>query len=252
MKIPRASKGVFMRADVFLVENGFAKSRSEAQVAIREGLVRVNGAVVGKPSQAVPASAAIEYEKPHPFVSRGGVKLTAALDHFGLSPQGRVCLDLGASTGGFTQVLLQRSAARVYAMDVGHGQMEPELGQDPRLVLRDGINARDLTPVDLPEAITAITADLSFISLKLALPPALSLASEGAWAVLLVKPQFEVGRGAVGKGGIVRDKAVREAAVAGIAEFIAAQAGWRVPGYIESPLEGGDGNIEYLLAASKT
>lgn len=241
-----------MRADIFLVENGYAKSRSEAQAAIREGLVRMDGAIVGKPSQSVLASAAIEYEKPHPFVSRGGVKLAAGLDHFGLSPEGRVCLDLGASTGGFTQVLLQRGAARVYAMDVGHGQMEAGLAQDPRIAVRDGVNARDLTPADLPEAITAITADLSFISLKLALPPALSLASKGAWAVLLVKPQFEVGRGAVGKGGIVRDKAAREAAATGIAEFIAAQAGWRTLGYIESPLEGGAGNIEYLLAALKT
>ncbi|MES2254944.1 MAG: TlyA family RNA methyltransferase [Pseudomonadota bacterium] len=241
-----------MRADVFLVENGYAKSRSEAQAAIREGLVRMDGAIVGKPSQTVPASAAIEYEKPHPYVSRGGVKLAAGLDHFGLSPEGRVCLDLGASTGGFTQVLLQRGAARVYAMDVGHGQMEAELAQDPRIVVRDGINARDLTPADLPEAINAITADLSFISLKLALPPALSLASKGAWAVLLVKPQFEVGRDAVGKGGIVRDKAAREATVSGIAEFIAAQIGWRTLGHIESPIQGGDGNIEYLLAALKT
>ena len=118
--------------------------------------------------------------------------------------------------------------------------------------IASGISARDLTPADMPEAITAITADLSFISLKLALPPALSLVSKGAWAVLLVKPQFEVGRGAVGKGGIVRDKAARETALAGIAEFIAAQSGWRALGHIESPLEGGDGNIEYLLAALKT
>jgi 23S rRNA (cytidine1920-2'-O)/16S rRNA (cytidine1409-2'-O)-methyltransferase len=241
-----------MRADVFLVENGYAKSRSEAQAAIREGLVRVDGAVVDKPSQTVQASAAIEYEKPHPFVSRGGVKLTAALNHFGLSPEARVCLDLGASTGGFTQVLLQRGATRVYAMDVGHGQMEAGLAQDPRIIVRDGINARDLAPADLPEPITAITADLSFISLKLALPPALSLVSKGAWAALLVKPQFEVGRGAVGKGGIVRDKVARETVMTGIAEFIAAQAGWRALGHIESPIEGGDGNIEYLLAALKT
>lgn len=240
-----------MRADVFLVENGYAKSRSEAQAAIREGLVRVDGAIVGKPSQTLSAHAAIEYAKPHPFVSRGGVKLTAVLDHFGLSSEGRVCLDLGASTGGFTQVLLQRGASRVYAMDVGHGQMDAGLARDPRTVVRDGVNARDLTRADLPEAITAITADLSFISLKLALPPALSLASKGAWAALLVKPQFEVGRGAIGKGGIVRDKAAREAVPADIAGFIATQSGWRVLGHIESPITGGDGNVEYLLAAVK-
>lgn len=240
-----------MRADVFLVENGFARSRSEAQDAIRSGLVRIDGTLVGKPSQTVPAGAAIEYRKPHPFVSRGGVKLAAALDHFGLSPAGRVCLDLGASTGGFTEVLLQRGASRIYAADVGHGQMEAVLARDPRIVIRDGVNVRDLSGKDFPDEITAVTADLSFISLKLALPPALSLASPGAWAVLLVKPQFEVGRGAVGKGGIVRDPAARQAALAGITDFIVTQTGWRVLGSMESPIAGGDGNVEYLLAATK-
>lgn len=240
-----------MRADVFLVERGFAKSRSEAQAAIREGLVRADGAVIGKPSQAVPADAAIEYRRPHPFVSRGGVKLSAALDHFGLSPDERTCLDLGASTGGFTQVLLQRGAARVYAVDVGHGQMDAELARDPRIVIRDGVNARELDTAHFPDAVMALTADLSFISLKLALPAALSLASEGAWAILLVKPQFEVGRGAIGKGGIVRDQAAREAVPAEIADFIASQSGWRALGHIESPIKGGDGNVEYLLAAVK-
>jgi len=240
-----------MRADVFLVEHGFAKSRSEAQAAIREGLVRADGAVIGKPSQAVPADAAIEYQRPHPFVSRGGVKLAAALDHFGLSPDGRICLDLGASTGGFTQVLLQRGAARVYAVDVGHGQMDAELAHDPRIVVRDGVNARDLNRRDFPDGITALTADLSFISLKLALPAALSPASEGAWAILLVKPQFEVGRSGIGKGGIVRDKAAREAVPADITDYVATQSGWRVLGHIESPIAGGDGNVEYLLAAVK-
>lgn len=240
-----------MRADVFLVEQGYAKSRSEAQAAIREGLVRADGAVIGKPSQTLTAGVAIEYEKPHAFVSRGGVKLSVALDHFGLSPEGRVCLDLGASTGGFTQVLLQRGAARVYAVDVGHRQMDAELARDPRIVVRDGVNARDLTQSDLEEGITAITADLSFISLKLGLPPALSLASKGAWAVLLIKPQFEAGRAAIGKGGIVRDKIAREAVLAGITDFIAAQAGWRCLASIDSPIAGGDGNVEYLLAAIK-
>jgi len=240
-----------MRADVFLVENGFARSRSEAQDAIRKGLVRVDGARVGKPSQPVPAGAAIEYAKPHPFVSRGGVKLAAALDHFGFSPEGRVCLDLGASTGGFTEVLLQRGAARVHAVDVGHGQMDGDLAKDPRIVIHDGVNARELKRANFPDDITAVTADLSFISLKLALPPALSLAAEGAWAVLLVKPQFEAGRSAVGKGGIVRDPAVRQAVLAGITDFIATEAEWRVMGSIESPVAGGDGNVEYLLAAMK-
>jgi 23S rRNA (cytidine1920-2'-O)/16S rRNA (cytidine1409-2'-O)-methyltransferase len=241
-----------MRADVFLVEQGYAKSRSEAQAAIKAGLVRADGAVLSKPSQMIAAGAAIAYEKPHPYVSRGGVKLAAALDHFDLSPEDRICLDLGASTGGFTQVLLQRGAARVYALDVGHGQMDRSLMQDPRVSAQDGVNARDLTSADLPRPVTAITADLSFISLKLALPPALALAEADAWAVALVKPQFEVGRQAIGKGGIVRDDAARLAALSGIEEFVAAQSGWRVLGHIESPIAGGDGNIEYLLAAQKS
>jgi 23S rRNA (cytidine1920-2'-O)/16S rRNA (cytidine1409-2'-O)-methyltransferase len=241
-----------MRADVFLVEQGYAKSRSEAQGAIKAGLVRINGEALSKPSQTITAGAVIAYEKPHPYVSRGGVKLAAALGHFGLLPEGRVCLDLGASTGGFTQVLLQHGAARVYALDVGHGQMDQSLMQDPRVSVQDGVNVRDLAAADLPRPITAITADLSFISLKLALPPALSLAEAGAWAVALVKPQFEVGRQAIGKGGIVRDEAARTNAVASMEAFVAAQSGWRVLGHMESPIAGGDGNIEYLLAAQKS
>ncbi len=139
-----------MRADVFLVEQGYAKSRSEAQAAIKAGLVKAGGALLSKSSQAVALGASIEYRKPHPFVSRAGGKLAAGLDHFHLSPQGRVCLDLGASTGGFTQVLLERGAARVYALDVGRGQMDDDLRRDPRVELREGVNARDLTLSDLP------------------------------------------------------------------------------------------------------
>ena len=240
-----------MRADIFLVEQGYAKSRAEAQAAIKAGLVKAGGALLSKPSQRVTADAVIEYCKPHPFVSRAGAKLAAALDHFGFSPQTRICLDLGASTGGFTQVLLERGASRVYALDVGRGQMDRKLAQDPRIVSREAINARDLAATDLPEPITALTADVSFISLKLALPPALSLVAAGTWAVVLVKPQFEVGRGAIGKGGIVREAHAREAALAGIADFVEATPGWRVLGTMESPIAGGDGNIEYLLAASK-
>jgi 23S rRNA (cytidine1920-2'-O)/16S rRNA (cytidine1409-2'-O)-methyltransferase len=240
-----------MRADVFLVEQGYAKSRSEAQAAIKAGLVKVGGTLLSKPSQSVAAGTRVEYQKPHPFVSRGGVKLAAALDHFGLSPAGRVCLDLGASTGGFTQVLLHRGAVRVYALDVGSGQMDADLACDLRVTLREGVNARDLKPADFAEPVTALTADVSFISLKLALPPALSLAARGAWGIVLVKPQFEAGREALGKGGIVRDAAAREATLKSISDFIAATPGWRVLGTTESPIPGGDGNIEYLLAARK-
>lgn len=241
-----------MRADLFLVANGYAKSRAEAQAAIRAGLVTAGGALLSKPSQAIPPGLAIEYTRPHPFVSRAGGKLIAALDRFELSPQDRVCLDLGASTGGFTQVLLERGAWRVYAVDVGRGQMDQDLARDPRVCLREGLNARNLAASDLPEPITALTADVSFISLKLALPPALTLMASGAWAIILVKPQFEVGRGAISKGGIVRDATAREAAVNAIVDVIAAQPGWRVLGTMESPVPGGDGNLEYLLAALKT
>lgn len=240
-----------MRADVFLVEQGFAKSRSEAQAAIRLGRVRADGVTVLKSSQTLAPGAAIDYRPPHSFVSRGGVKLKAALDHFALSPLDRVCLDLGASTGGFTQVLLQEGAARVYAVDVGHGQMDKTLSGDPRLVRHEGVNARNLSRAQVPELVGAITADLSFISLTLALPPALALAAPGAWLVALVKPQFEAGRAAIGKGGVVRDETARKAALAKIENFVA-RNGWRILGHIESPITGGDGNIEYLLAARKT
>jgi len=240
-----------MRADVFLVEQGYAKSRSEAQAAIKAGLVKAGGTPLSKPSQSIAADVCIEYSKPHPFVSRAGGKLAAALDHFGLSPLERVCLDLGASTGGFTQVLLERGAAQVYALDVGHGQMNADLARDPRVHGREGVNARDLIASDLPEPVTVLTADMSFISLRLALPPALALMGRGAWAVVLVKPQFEVGKAAIGNGGIVRDAQARGRALTGIVDFIAATPGWRVLGTMESPMAGGDGNIEYLLAASK-
>ena len=192
----------------------------------------------------------IQYEPAHPYVSRGGVKLAAALDHFALSPQGRICLDLGASTGGFTQVLLERGATHVYAVDVGHDQLHAKLRSDPRVSAIDGLNARDLTAAKVPQAPQAITADVSFISLKLALPPALHMAAKDAWAVLLVKPQFEVGPRGVSKGGIVRDASAREAAVAEVTGWMKAQ-GWQMLGTMDSPITGGEGNREYLLAAKK-
>jgi 23S rRNA (cytidine1920-2'-O)/16S rRNA (cytidine1409-2'-O)-methyltransferase len=192
----------------------------------------------------------INYEPAHPYVSRGGIKLSAALDHFSLSPQGRVCLDIGASTGGFTQVLLERGAERVYALDVGHGQLHPKLAADPRVKRVEGLNARDLTAAKIPEPPRALTADVSFISLKLALPPALHLASADSWAVLLIKPQFEVGPRGVGPRGIVKDDALREAALADVTAWVKTQ-GWQVLGSMESPIMGGDGNREYLLAAKR-
>ncbi len=240
------------RADLFLVENGHAASRSEAQAAIRAGLVKVDGEVLEKPSRTVPPGAAIEYSKPHPFVSRGGVKLAAALDHFQLSPEDRVCLDIGASTGGFTEVLLMGGAAKVYAIDVGHDQMHPRISHDKRVVSREGVNARDLSRAHVPEGFSAITADVSFIGLQLALPPALAMAGPGTWCVALVKPQFEVGRHWVGKGGIVRDLEAQMQALSDIKTFIGAQPRWSVLGHIESPILGGEGNKEFLIAAQKS
>jgi 23S rRNA (cytidine1920-2'-O)/16S rRNA (cytidine1409-2'-O)-methyltransferase len=192
----------------------------------------------------------ILYRAAHPYVSRGGVKLAAALDHFALSPEGRVCLDVGASTGGFTQVLLERGASHVYAVDVGHGQLHPKLASDERVTQLDGMNARDLDPATIVNPPRAITADVSFISLKVALVPALQLASADAWAVLLVKPQFEVGPRGVSRGGIVKDDSLREGAVADISAWIKA-AGWQVLDVMDSPIAGGDGNREYLLAAKR-
>ena len=238
-----------MRADIFLVEHGYAASRAEAQAAIRAGLVRAGGKTVAKPSQAIAPDAAIDYAPAHPYVSRGGVKLAAALDHFVLSPAGLVCLDIGASTGGFTQVLLERGVAKVYAVDVGHGQLHSRLAANPRVVSLEGVNARDLGQI--PQPVDAIAADVSFISLKLALPPALGLARGGAWLVALVKPQFEVGRENIAKGGIVKSEAARSAALQSIADWLNAQPGWSVTGTMDSPIAGGDGNREYLISARK-
>ena len=240
-----------LRADVFLVEHGYAKSRTEAQSAIRSGRVRINGQIVHKPSYQMAPNASVEYIKPHPYVSRGALKLAAALDHFGLSPSGLVCLDIGSSTGGFTEILLECGARRVYAIDVGHGQLAAKLKRDPRVTTREGVNARDLGAAHVPEPPQAVVADVSFIGLKLALPPALAMAASGAWLVALVKPQFEVGRYAVGKGGVVKDAEAQQAALNDVANWLNGVSGWKVLGSIESPIEGGDGNREFLLAATK-
>ncbi len=240
-----------IRADVFLVENGFAKSRTEAQSAIRMGRVRADGDVIVRPSQGLKPDAIIVYEKPHPYVSRGALKLLAALDKFNLSPEGRVCLDIGASTGGFTEVLLERGATRVYAIDVGHGQLAGKLKRDPRVVSKEGVNSRDLNGEHVPEPISAIVADVSFIGLRLALPPALTMAAAGTFLVALVKPQFEVGRFAIGKGGIVRDAEAQDAALSDLTKWLAAQPGWTVIGNTPSPIDGADGNREFLIAAQK-
>jgi len=239
------------RADLFLVEHGFAASRAVARRAIDAGRVRIGGLQIAKASQLVPEGAEVTYSAAYNYVSRGAIKLAAALDEFRLSPAGDICLDIGASTGGFTQLLLERGARRVYAVDVGHGQLHASLHGDPRIKAIEGCNARDLTAERIGDRVDSIVADVSFISLKLALPPALELARDGAWLVALVKPQFEVGRANIGKGGIVRDSGAREAALRGIADWLPT-VGWSVSGTMESPIAGGSGNREYLLAARKT
>ena len=239
------------RLDEALVAVGLAPSRSRARDMVLRGMVTVDGTPETRPSRQVSPAHALQVGDPAArYVSRAALKLVAGLDTFGFDPLRLTVLDLGASTGGFTQVLLERGAVRVLAVDVGHGQFDPRFAADRRVVLREGLNARNLTAADLGGyPVQAIVADLSFISLKLALPPALSLAEPGAWGVFLVKPQFEVGREAIGKGGIVRDPQAARAAAEEIARWLAEDRGWSVLGFRPSPIAGGDGNTEFLLGA---
>jgi 23S rRNA (cytidine1920-2'-O)/16S rRNA (cytidine1409-2'-O)-methyltransferase len=240
-----------MRLDHYLVQKGLTESRAKAQEAIASGLVTINGAVALKSSQKVVEGADVALAGPaHPYVSRGGVKLAAALDHFSLGSAGKICLDLGASTGGFTDVLLQHGAAKVYAVDVGRGQLHEKISADPRVVNLEQTHAKDLTRAMVPDPIELVVCDVSFISLKKALPFALALAAPDAMLVALVKPQFEVGREGIGKGGLVK-AGLAEPAANDIAQWIAAQ-GWRPLGLMDSPILGGDGNREFLLGATKT
>jgi 23S rRNA (cytidine1920-2'-O)/16S rRNA (cytidine1409-2'-O)-methyltransferase len=240
------------RLDLMLVARGLAPSRSRARDLIRRGLVEVAGAIETRPAAAVAGGVAIRVVgSAGSDISRGGAKLGPALDHFGFAVAGLVALDIGASTGGFTQVLLARGAARVYAVDVGHGQLDARLAADPRVVALERCDARRLDRGLIPEPVGAIVADLSFISLTKALPVPLSLAAPGAWLIALIKPQFEVGRAAIGKGGIVRDPAARERAVETVQAWVASQPGWQVRGVIASPIAGGSGNAEFLLGAMR-
>jgi 23S rRNA (cytidine1920-2'-O)/16S rRNA (cytidine1409-2'-O)-methyltransferase len=249
-RMPDAEPPEKDRADRMLVALGHFPSRAAAQAAIAAGRVRADGQAVSKPSQILFRTAAIEARTAHPYVSRGGLKLAHALDVFGIDPAGLVCLDLGASTGGFSDVLLRRGAAQVVAVDVGHGQFDPRLAADPRVTAHEGLDARTLTRAHLPELPALIVCDASFIALEKLLPAALSLAAPGARLVALFKPQFEVGRTHVGKGGIVRDEAAVTAARARFRAFLDS-AGWSVIGEAESPVTGGDGNREYLVVASR-
>jgi 23S rRNA (cytidine1920-2'-O)/16S rRNA (cytidine1409-2'-O)-methyltransferase len=239
------------RLDRILVERGLAETRSRAADLIRLGAVTVDGKKAGKPGMLLLPDAELTVAADaSPFVSRGGLKLAAALDAFGLDPKGLVVLDIGASTGGFTDVLLARGAAKVFAVDVGRGQLHDRLRQDARVVPLEGTDARRLDTSIVTELPGAIVADLSFISLTKALLPTLQLAAPGAWLVALVKPQFEMGPEAVGKGGIVRDAAARARAVTEVRAFIEAQPGWRVFAEMPSPIPGGSGNEEFLIGAS--
>jgi len=231
------------------VERGLFESRAKAQAAIAAGLVSANDVTVRKPSEEIPIDAMLRASAAHPYVSRGGLKLAAALDHFGFDPEAKVCLDVGASTGGFTQVLLERGAAKVYAIDVGHRQLHESLRALPEVVSLEETDIRALSPARLAEQPDFITVDVSFISLKQVLPAALRLAKRPAQFVALIKPQFEAGRAHV-KKGIVRDQAVHAAVCADISAFVAT-LGWRVLGVIPSPIAGGDGNAEFLLGAAR-
>ena len=238
------------RLDQELVRRGLAESRSRAQAMIIEGLVAVGGIAATKASRSIGAEDVITLlGEPMPWVSRGALKLVHALDHFVIDPKGLVALDLGASTGGFAEVLVSRGAQSVHAVDVGHGQLHARLQAEPRIQSLEGTDVRDLVAGMVP-APQLITADLAFISLRKALGPALDLALPHAVLVALVKPQFEVGRENVGKGGIVRDPAARAGACDAVAAFLEAE-GWAAAPPIESPIAGGDGNVEFLLMARK-
>ncbi|MBV8492536.1 MAG: TlyA family RNA methyltransferase [Alphaproteobacteria bacterium] len=240
------------RADQLLVEQGLAESRAKAQALILAGLVSAAGKRIDKPGTTLAENTELTLAgRDHPWVSRGGVKLAFALDHFNIDPSGVLALDIGASTGGFTDVLLSRGAARVHAVDVGRGQLAWKLRQDPRVVVHEGTNARYLSRGEIPEPVDFVTCDASFIGLATVLPASLALTAERAHLVALIKPQFEAGPGEVGKGGVVRDPAIHRAVRERIAGWLGAQPGWHVAGIAESPITGPAGNREFLIYARR-
>jgi 23S rRNA (cytidine1920-2'-O)/16S rRNA (cytidine1409-2'-O)-methyltransferase len=240
-----------VRVDQLLVDRGLVESRSRAQALILAGRVFSGERRIAKAGDALSSDAPLELRgQNHPWVSRGGLKLDHALRHFDLSPRGRICLDIGASTGGFTDVLLAHGAAKVHAVDVGHGQLAWKLRSDPRVVVHERTNARYLTNAVIPDSIGALVCDASFIGLATLLPAPLALCPPGAWAVALIKPQFEAGPDAVGSKGVVRDPAIHQAVCERIRGWWAAIPGWSVHGIIESPITGPEGNREFLLAAT--
>ena len=240
-----------LRADVLLVERGLFESRAKARAAIEAGAVVADGVIVARPSQLLSSDAAIAAEPAHRWVGRGGLKLEYALDLWPAPVKGCVALDVGASTGGFTQVCLERGAAKVYAVDVGHGQLHASLAADPRVVDLSGRDARALTVAEIPDPPSLVVCDASFIGLAKVLPAALALAAADGQLIALVKPQFEVGPALVGKGGVVRDAAARTAAAAAVADWLEGQ-GWAVRAMVESPVRGGEGAVEHLLWAIRS
>ena len=240
------------RADQLLVEQGLAESRAKAQALILAGLVSSAGKRIEKPGTSLPEDSELTLAgRDHPWVSRGGVKLVFALDQFAIDPWGKIALDIGASTGGFTDVLLARGAARVYAVDVGRAQLAWKLRQDPRVIVHEGVNARYLSRAEIAEPVDLVTCDASFIGLQTVLPAALALTAARAQLIALIKPQFEAGPAEVGKGGVVRDPAVHRAVCDRIAGWLGMQPGWHVIGVTESPITGPAGNREFLIYARR-
>ena len=240
------------RADQLLVEQGLAESRARAQALILAGQVFSGTKRIDKPGTALSSETELSLAgRYHPWVSRGGLKLAHALDHFGIDVTGLVGLDIGASTGGFTDVLLAHGAAKVHAVDVGHGQLAWKLRSDPRVVVHEKTNARYLTADIVPDPIAALVCDASFIGLATLLPAPLALCASGAWAVALIKPQFEAGPDAVGRKGVVRDPAVHHAVCERVQSWWAGLPGWRVLGITASPITGPEGNREFLIAAAR-
>lgn len=241
-----------MRVDQLLVDRGLVESRARAQALILAGLVYSGDRRVEKPGTAVAEDYPLILKgQSHPWVSRGGLKLAHAIETFALDPAGRIAIDVGASTGGFTDVLLTHGAARVYAVDVGHGQLAWKLRTDPRVVVMERTNARHLSVTDIPEPVDMVVCDASFIGLETVLPAALELTRPGAALAALIKPQFEVGKGRVGKGGVVRDPDLHREVCGRIKDWLSSRPGWRVEGIAESPIQGPEGNREFLIVGRR-
>ena len=238
------------RADILLVETGLFETRAKARAAIEAGLITADGKTVAKPSELLEDTVKLDGRPPHPWVGRGALKLVHALDLWPITVLGKVALDVGASTGGFTEVLLERGATKVFACDVGRDQLHPRLAHHGRVVDLSGVDARILDEGYLDETPALVVSDVSFISVEKALPVALDLAAEGADLVCLIKPQFEAGFGRVGKNGMVKDTAVIAECIASVSAFVEA-SGWTIKGLTPSPITGGDGQVEHLLWAVK-